>query len=238
MLTKLRLSGPVLILVAAICAIATSGVQAGQTDVGKQPASIFVHSEAGQNHVLSISNTSGGKFSLVCPTATFEGTTQGQQVNEATFTPTYSAGVSGGCSAFGVASQPVANGCKYTITGAAQPANTGLIDVVGCTSGKVMETKTAICTVDLLEQNGLSHVVTTNISSQEVTLSATLTGVTVRQTGAACPDGNNHLGTSGSTSGSTILIAREDKGGSLVTKHGHQYQELAQTGALTTVAST
>lgn len=218
----------------ATSALAASAVQAGQLDVGVQPASIFGHSEPAQSHILTYTDTKGNKFTTSCPTASFEGTTQGKLINEATVTATYGPS----CTAFGVASQVLMNGCKYTITGSGHAANTATVDIVGCTAGKTIEKRTAICTLDIPEQNGLSHIVGTNVNAQQVTLSATISGITVRQTGAACPDGNNHVSSTGSFTGNTLVVARTHGPNFVVTEHNHQFTKLAQTGAQTTIAAT
>lgn len=234
---KVKLLGSIVVAIAAMSSFAASA-QAGQLDIGQQPAVIFGHSEPNQAHVHTGTSTAGGKFNTSCPTASFEGTTQGQLINEATVTATYSGNaITPNCTGFGVAMTVRMNGCKYTITGAG-PANTALVDIVGCTAGKPIEKITAICTVDVPEQNGLSHIVATNLNAQQITVSATVTGITVRQTGAACPDGNNHVSTNGSFTGNTLVVARAHKGGSQVTEHTHQFQKLAQTGAQTTLAAT
>ena len=230
---KNRISGALIVAVVALGAFGAPGAQAGGLDFGTQPAVLFGHSEAGQNHVVTLTATNQSKFNFACSTGSYEGTMQGLSVNEKTVTSTFS-----GCTAFGVQSQILFNGCKYTITGAGHAANTATIDIVGCTSGKQIEIKTAVCTMDIPEQNGISHVVATNLGGNEVTLSATMSGLSLRQTGAACPDGNGHQSTSGSATGNTIMKARVDVGGHVVTKHSHQYQELTQTGAQVSLTST
>ena len=246
MISKLNALGLAVLAMAAMSAFAASAAQAGEFDIGVQPASLFAVNEAGQIHQLQITSTAGGKFNTNCPNASLEGTTQGQKINEATATATYGPN----CTAFGVAAQVVMNGCKYTITGTTHiiqgqqtihvvhPANTAVVDVVGCTQGKSIEIKTAICTLDIPQQNELSHIIGSNVNAQQVTLAATVSGITVRQTGAACPDGNNHVSTTGAFVGNTLGVGRSDVGGSQVTKHSHQYQELSQAGAQTTIAST
>jgi len=230
---KIKALALALFVIMAASAIAVAVAQAGQSDIGAQPAVLSGQVEEGQKAILTLTSTSGSNFSSSCTTNSGEGTTVGQQVNEATATVTLS-----GCTIFGVAAQVLMNGCKFTSTGAGQPANTAIIDIVGCTSGKQIEKRTAICTLHFPEQNGLSHVVGSNLSPQEVTASATITGIKVQQTGAACPDGNNHTSTNVSLSGNGIGKARVDVGGTQVTKHNHQYVELSQAGAQTTVAST
>ena len=216
----------------AIGALAATAAQAGEFDFGTQPAALFAVNEG--VHQLQITSTSGGNFNTNCPNASLEGTTQGQKIDEATVTATYGPG----CTAFGVAAQVVMNGCKYTITGFAQLPQTGIVDVVGCTSNKSIEIKTAICTLDIPQQNSLSHIVGSNLNAQQVTLAATVKGITVRQTGAACPDGNQHVNTTGAFTGNTIGVARFDTGAFQVTRHSHQYVELSQFGAQTTLAAT
>ena len=239
MTSKIKALGLAVVAIAAMSVFAMPAAQAAKLDIGATPASIFAHSEVNQVHQATLTSTSGTKFITTCPTASFEGTTQGQSIEEATVTATYSGNTqTPNCTAFGVASQILMNGCKYTFTGSGQPSGTLLMDIVGCTSGKSIEKKTAICTIDIPEQNGLSHIVGTKLSAQEVTLSMTISNMTMRQTGAACPDGNNHLGFGGSLSGNTILKARVDTGCTQVTKHSHQYCELGQAGAQTTIELT
>jgi hypothetical protein len=234
MIGKLKTLGLAVLAIAAISAFAVPAAQAGELDIGLQPASLFAQIEAGQAHTFVLQQTnSQNEFPTRCTTATLEGTTVGLKINEATFTPTYS-----NCTDFGVASQALMNGCKYTLTGAGQPANTFLFDIVGCTIGKQMEKKTAICNLHVPEQTGLAHIVANNINAQQVTLSMTVTGIKVQQTGAACPDGNLHTGTNVRFTGSTLLVARKDEGAILVTKHNHQYEELKQNGVQTTIQST
>lgn len=227
MIGKIKALGLAFVVTAAMSAVAASAAQAGSFDIGAQPAVIKGHSEAGQQHLLSVTRTAGGVFNATCKTASFEGTSQGQSISEATITPTYgeSEGAPTGCTLFGQSSVVKMNGCKFTITGSGQPSNTYLLDIVGCTSGKQIETKTAVCTFHIPEQNGLSHVVATNIGINEITLEATLTTITFTQTGAACPDGNNHQSTSASIQGNTIMKAFKDSGTKQVTKHSHQYTE-------------
>jgi len=232
MISKIKTLGLAIVAIAAMSALAVPTAQAANLDIGRQPASIFAHSETSQVHALTLTSTSGSKFTTSCPTASLEGTTQGQNIQEATVTATYSGNTEvPNCTAFGTTSQVLMNGCKYTITGSGQPAGTVLVDITGCTEGKSIEIKTAICTLDIVQQNGLSHIVGSKLSQLELTLAATITNITVRQTGVACPDGNNHLGFGGSFTGNTIAKARFDLGGTQVTKHSHQYQELNQGGA-------
>ena len=221
-----------LVAASALSGLAASAAQAGALHVGVQPAVITGSLESGQTTALTLTSTGGSKFNSICQTHNLEATTQGLVVTELTATTTKT-----GCTAFGVAAQVLMNGCKDTFTGAGQPTNTWLVDIVGCTSGKSIEVRTAICTLDIPEQNGLSHAVTTSIAGSQVTLSTTISGTTVRQTGAACPDGNNHVSTAGSTTGNFILAARVDEAGPTVTKHGHHYQEF-KDGAQVALVST
>jgi len=236
---KIKALGLAVVAIAAMSVFAMPAAQAAKLDIGATPASIFAHSEVNQVHAWTLTSTSGTKFVTRCPTASFEGTTQGQSIEEATVTPTYSGNTQvTNCTHFGVAAQTLMNGCKYTFTGSGQPSVTLRVDIVGCTSGKSIEKKTAVCTIDIPEQNGLSHIVGTKLSSQEATLAMTISNITMRQTGAACPDGNNHLAFNGTFEGNTILTARVDVGGTVVTKHSHQYQELSQAGAQTAIELT
>lgn len=181
--------------------------------------------------------TPAGQIEGVCNFATFEGTTQGQiGVKEITVTPTYGKpGVQGwpegGCFAGNpfVAPKFQMNGCKYTLTGEGQSEQTFKVDIVGCTAGKSMQITSPFCTLDIPEQNGLSHVAATNIGGfTEVTLQMTLAGITTIQTGAGCPNGNGWISTGLSFNGNTVVKAFNDSGSVQVTKHGHQYAEVVE----------
>lgn len=231
MISKIKALGLAFVAITALSAMAASAAQAGAFDIGAQPAVVKGQSEG--THTLTVTTTGGAKTTASCPAASFEGTSVGQNINEATITPTYGPN----CKLFGIASEVKMNGCKFTITGAGQAANTTLVDIVGCTVGKQIETVSAVCVFHIPEQNGLSHIVATNIGSNEVTLEATLTSITFTQTGAACPDGNNHQSKTATISGNTIIKAFKHGGTKQLTKHGHQYNETTageQVSLLTT----
>ena len=239
MTSKIKALGLAVVAIAAMSVFAMPAAQAAKLDIGATPASVFAQTEANQAASFTLTSAGGSKFAISCPMATLEGTTQGQSIEEATFTPTFSGNAqTPNCTAFGVAAQVLMNGCKFTFTASGQPSGTLLIDIVGCTTGTLVEIKTAICKLDVLPQNGLSHIVGSKLSSQEATLSASVSNITVLQTGAACPDGNNHHSSSLSAILNAIMRAYLDSGGTQVTKHSHQYQELAQTGARTTIELT
>lgn len=204
--------------VAALSAMAATAANAGTLHIGSSPAVVTGHSEK----LVLILFPEG--FSVVCDTDTLEATVQQPQatqtIHELTLTETHQL-----CKLFGISATVQMNGCKRTLTGSGQPANTAVFDIVGCTSGKQIQIKTAVCTVDIPEQNGLSHLVASNIGANEVNLQAKVSGTTAVQTGAACPGGNNKHTATASSSGSWILKAFQDAGTDQVTKHGHQYVE-------------
>lgn len=239
MATKLKHLVLAMLSIAALSAVGASSAQAGAFDIYANPGVITGHSDPKpgggfQEHVFALHTTGGGVPQIKCPTASSEGTSHQvvggvtpipQVVNHLTLTPTYGPG----CTAFGgMAAQIVMNGCKYTLTGAGQPAGTFLLDVTGCTAGKSMEIITPICTLDVLQHHQIPHVVGQTVFTegqpQEVTLGMTLR-LTVLQTGAACPDGNNHLSTNLTLGGNTVLKAYQDVASVQVLKHGHQYSE-------------
>jgi hypothetical protein len=238
MTNKIKALGLAFVAIAAMSAIAAQAAQAGSFDIGVQPAVITGHSEEGQKDIFTVQSTNGNKFDAVC-THSLEATTQGlQNVQEITATTTKT-----GCTLFGMAAQVRMNGCKDTFTGAGQPANTFLLDIVGCTvATPYIQIQTAICQIRIPEQNGISHVVGSNLQTgigqpHEVTLTTTASGITITQIGAGCPDGNNHHSQNGSSQGNMILKAFQDLGGHLVTKHAHQYIELTD-GAQVNLTST
>jgi hypothetical protein len=212
-------------VIATVAGVAAApSVHAGHLDIGASPAVVSGHAEAGQQHILTIPG-SGSSFNVICNSATLEGGTTGTPLDELTVTPTF-----GGCRLAGSLVTVQMNGCRYTFTGIGQPTHTFSTDIVGCTAGKQIQIKWALCTVDIPQQNGLAHLVASNtgLEGNEVTLSATMAGITNLQTGLACPAGNNAHGQTMSFSGNTTLKAFTDgkQGGqSPVIKHGHEYVE-------------
>jgi hypothetical protein len=159
MTDKRKILGLALVAATAISGFAASASMAGTLHVGANPAVITGHSdpkEGGglQPHLLSLD----GGISVSCATVTVEGTVQQtgvqtQTIQEGTITPTYQQ-----CTVMGQLATVQMNGCKYTITGAGQAANTALVDIAGCTAGKQITIAVMGCTVSIPEQNGLSHV--------------------------------------------------------------------------------
>jgi hypothetical protein len=233
MIPTLRILGLAALIVAALCMIASSTAAAGTLDIGADPAVLNGVSEGEQRlTVKKQTPEAGGEFSALCQSAAFEGTVEqdgsgSQQTEEATITPTFgnSESTSNGCQLFGQQAQVRLNGCKYTLTGAGQPANTFLVDIVGCTAGKQITFQAASCQLAIPEQNGLSHVVTKTLggSPAKATFESTLSGITHSQAGGACPDGSHH-GTNVSLSGSAVVEARENGESKQATVKGHQYQ--------------
>ena len=235
MMRKVKLLGVALAAVTALNVSAASLTHAAEFDFGASPGVVTGLNEAGQQHILQIPNPPGASFNAMCGEASLEGGTFGKFASDITVTPTYSS-----CKLAGTFAIWQMNGCKYTLTGSGHFARTFTVDIVGCTSGKQIQIKTALCTVDIPEQNGLSHLVGTNLpGALEITLEATVTGITSVQTGAACPGGNNKHSTSGSFSGNTIVgsFIDEKQGIQLgIEKHGHEYfEEIPGSPALTTV---
>jgi hypothetical protein len=211
--------------------------QAGSLDIGANPAILVGHNEVGKGIALSLTFTKTDAqlgFAL-CTTASYEGTVQQlpqqptQNAAEATITPTYGKTQTGlnECVVGNLGEAQIKmNGCKYTLTGTGQAANTFQVDIAGCTAGKQIEIKATGCTLHIGEHSGLSHVVAANVAGgQEITLQVKMSPIKILQTGAACPDGNNHQSTDGLLQGNILVKAFKDAGNTTVTKHGHQYQE-------------
>jgi hypothetical protein len=243
MTSKIKALGLALVAVAAMSAVAASATQAGSFDVGAQPAIVSGHDEEAQDHLFTITPTDKQKppLKISCSTGWIEAATVGQQsLQEATGTATYG----GDCKLGSVAVQVRLNGCKYTLTGSGQPANTATVDIVGCTQPMTGITITPFigCQFRIPEQNGLSHVVgkepnpTTN--PHTVTLEVTISGITVHQSGTGCPDCSGHLGTNGSFQGNTILKATQHDGSVQVTEHNHKFDKFNITGAQVSLTST
>jgi hypothetical protein len=229
MISRIKTLGLILVAMAAFSGAAASLAQAGKFDVGASPAVITASNESGQEVLLSITSPPG-EGSVKCKSATLEGTTEGTTVEEATVTPTFGSGKGNpeevqGCTLFGLKAQVLTNGCKFTLKGAGQGANTTLVDIVGCTEGKKIEISTIGCKVTVGQQSGLSHIVGTNIAGEkEVTLVATLGGVTTTQTGVGCLK-NGETAANADFFGSYIAKAFKDLGSEQVTLHKHQYNK-------------
>jgi hypothetical protein len=225
---KIKALGIAFIAIAAISSLAVSSAQAGTVHIEPNPAVVTGHIETGQQHKLQIPAVPN-PFNSVCDVSTIEATVhqvvsqttpKTQTVHDITATPSYSS-----CKLAGTNAQVTMNGCHYTLTGAGQPALTALVDVICTTPGKQIEIRTAICTVHIPAQNGLSHITFVNQAGNKITANATVGGITAVQTGAACPGGNNAHTNAASFTGNTLLNAFEDQG--LIEKvqphDGHQY---------------
>jgi hypothetical protein len=230
---KIKILGLIIVAIVATNALAAAVAQGGSLDIGANPAVLKSTNEPGSPFIYTLASTGSSNFNVLCASTTFAGTTQGQNIQDVTVTPTFS-----GCVLYGQGATVLFNGCKFTFTGGAQAANTFLIDTVACTAGKSIEIRSPLCTYHLPEQLGLSHAVGTNIGGgKEVTLSATVTSITVTQTGAACPDGNKHHSNRSSFTFNWIVKAFKDAGTTQITTHSHQYGE-SVSGEQVTLVST
>ncbi len=223
------------IAVTAIGAAGALGAQAASFDIGASPAVLTGHSdpkEGGgfQEHRFTLQPTKIKATWFQCPTASFEAKTQGQMLlNDLTLTPTYGPGCEmrekeqgiGGMASIQM------NGCKYTVRGEGQPANTGLVDIVSCTAGKQILLQSLFCTYEIPAQNGIGHVVSKAIGSGEITMQWTLTGITMTQSGSFCATGDpkGHHSSAVSFAGSTVVKAFKSNGTQTVLKHNHMYEE-------------
>ena len=235
---KIKALGLAFAAVAAVSTMSSSAAHAGSFDIGAQPAILSGHDEENQNHVFSLEETDGGSGSAVCQTAWLEATTQGQSgVTDVTATATYG----GQCLFAGLAAQVRLNGCKYTFTGAGQPANEGVTDIVGCTNATTGITITVpSCQLRIPQQNGVVPWVLIGIIPLFIVsrLLFTQAPFTVHQSGLACPDGNGHKGQNAALEGSTIIKATEENGSSQVTEHGHQFSKFSTSGTQVSVQPT
>jgi hypothetical protein len=229
MIHRSKALGLALIAVAALSGVAASMAQAGSFDVGSSPAVLTASNEIGQEVFFTIT-IAQGSGSFKCKSSTFEGTTQGTTAEEATVTPTFGTGKGNpeevqGCTLFGLKAQVLTNGCKFTITGAGQLANTANLDIVGCTEGKKIEIINSGCVITIGQQGPLSKIVATNIAGEkEVTLAMSLGAITTTQTGVGCLS-NGQTAANGSFTGNYIAKAFKDNGSEQVTLHKHQYSK-------------
>jgi hypothetical protein len=176
MTRNLKALGLSLVALVAVSAIAASAAQAGSLDVGANPAWLTAEQAAGLA-VPKLTLTASGLV-VKCQAARLEATTQAANVQEATAIPSYS---DPGCTFGGTSMTVDVNGCKYTITGAGEPALTAKLDIVGCESGKHLTVTQGTCELTIPEQNGLSHVVFSNVAGSKPThavISVTFQGIT------------------------------------------------------------
>jgi hypothetical protein len=242
MIGKIKTLGLAFVALTAMSAVTASAVQASSLHLGASPAVLTGHSDPKvgggfQQHILQIPGTGeSAPFNSICDTASFEGTIQGQTVTEGTVTATYSQ-----CKLAGTAATVQMNGCKYTltgITGQGLAPRTFNADIVGCTAGKQIQIKTAVCTVDIPEQNNLSHLTANNEANNHLTVIATVTGITAKQTGAACPGGPEHHATNASFTGNTTVTGFVHKGTEQVTEHGHQFAKVKHANEAISLVAT
>ncbi len=178
------------------------------------------HNESKQNFVFGV-QIGEGFSTMSCSSASIEGTTEGQAVDDITVTPAFA-----GCTyAFGTV-QIIMNGCKFTFTGEGTPAGTFNLDIVGCTTGKQIEVKVSLleCTFLVPEQEELAHVVGKNLAGGQVTMEMTLSEIFTVQKGIFCPNDPGHE--SHAVLGGNMLVnAYKDAGAKEVTVNEHKFSE-------------
>lgn len=219
----------------ALMAIAAVGAFSASYAMGSELHFYNSTNVTGEQVELNSFTTDAG--TVQCTQATFEGTlVESAEMNELTLT-----GTNTGCQGFG---QPAAidmNGCKYTVTGAAQPAQTAVVDITGCTTGKSIEiTAGGVCRMSIPEQHGLNHITFEGVSgTKHVKAKATIQGISYISHGPLCPNlaSSTPLKQNGQYTGQITVKALDDIGSELVTHNGHQYNKLKcgdQIGLLVT----
>jgi hypothetical protein len=235
MLKKASAGG--LVLLALVMATGGATARAGALDVGASPAILYGSDDVLQSpsqHVFQFGVTN----TVLCEAGFLEGTIQGQNINEALITPTY--GLEEHCTVF-LETKVQMNGCKFTLTGSGQPANTFLVDIVACTTGKQIKVQVPVygCVFSIPEQSGLSHVVAkTGLDSggvSDLTLETTLTGIKYKKEAGICSGPAE--GTDATIKGNTLVQAYKEAGTRHVNKSGHTYSELIR-GAKVSLTST
>ena len=218
MTRNLKALGLALIAMLAISAVASSAAQAAPGELHSEVA-------AGKTSAIltgvnvGIHQMTVKGFTLKCEYANVEGTVA-KTTTDATVTPEYDI-----CFYGGLKAEVKMNGCKYTLTGAAD--FTANLDITGCTSGKSIEVIDPICTITIPEQKGLSHVVFANKPGppKHIEASSTVTGVTYIGDGMLCGQAGGHHA-DGTLTGSTTIKAYEDEGlHEPITIDGHQFQQ-------------
>ena len=242
MTRKIKSLALAFVTIAAMSMIAASGAQAGTLDHGGGASVSIFGSKLAQGSANTFT-TSHGSFS--CQQPTFEGTGGASPLHQLEVTATYH-----GCLCFGLACTIDMNGCKYTITGAGQAANTSVVQITGCTAGKTIEITAFNCVITVPEQTLTGHLVAAAAQQpppDDITVQATgITTIKYQSHGLGCPNAHQAPQTqqteNGQFQGQTTVQARVDGGTLCPTQSpagtGHQHVPLSQAGALVNLTTT
>jgi hypothetical protein len=215
MTRKIKALGLAFVAVAAMSMVAAGGAQASELHAATAGANTVITAEqyvGGQQNASRLTPPNG--IPVVCTQAHFD--TVGLQKNadavpkttqQITLTPQFT-----GCVLAGQPETTKMNGCKWTLTGAGQPANTAKVDIVGCTAGKQIVINAAgLCEIRTPEQATGGHI-TFAQTGQDVTATIRLTGIAYQVTGPLCGHTNNVTTVDGEYQGTVTVRAFEDNG--------------------------
>jgi hypothetical protein len=224
MIGKIKVLGLSFVVLIAVSAMGAAGAQATRAHLQQSPAVVTGYIEAQQQHILTIPGKEPGEFfNGVCDGSTVEATFTTLTPQEATATPQYN----GSCKLAGTMALVTVNGCHFRLFSAGTPASTQTANAdIVCPTGKPIQIKTALCTVDIPAQTNKAHVTFVNQFNNYVTASSKVSGITTVQTGAACLGGNNAHSNAASFSGNTTLTAFAHSGDASKAKDpvdGHEY---------------
>jgi hypothetical protein len=230
MTRKIKTLGLALVAFAAMSVVAAGGAQAAELHANA-PTTAAIFGQQTTQHQFTID-----AGIVKCNQALFEGLATGGGQTQTTAQELQITGTYTGCNISGLASTVDMNGCKFTITGAGQAAETVQVDITGCTAGKTIEVTSNPCVVTVPEQHNLSHIVFQDtpaaVPKPVVHASITISGITY-QTHGLCPNtASDHTATTttGTYNGSATFLARKHVGGQAASHNGHSYQKLLQTG--------
>jgi hypothetical protein len=240
MTRKIKALGLAFVAVAAMSMVAAGGAQASELHAATVGANTVLTGEqyaGGQQNTFRITAPNG--VPVVCTQAHLD--TVGLQISSNALPKTTQHGtLTGQYTGCTLAGQPATikmNGCRYTLTGAGQPANTAKVDVVGCTAGKQIVINAAgLCEIRVPEQATGGHI-TFAQTVQDVTATIRLTGIAYQVTGPLCGHTNNVTTVDGEYQGTVTVRAFEDNGTVNKQHEGHTALIRSSTGnpvALTT----
>jgi phosphate-selective porin len=183
--------------VVAILAVSAMAAQAAS-------AAAF-NSEAAET-TLTGSQTTTNEFSVTsgivkCSKAEFDGTQVGTTAEMVVVHPSYS-----GCKLAGIAATVNTTGCNYTFEKTTGNTTEGIIAdvVIECEAGHDISVTKEGCTVTVPGGQTLAHVKITNSSPEtDVTINATVAGITYEEIGAPCASPGHH--TNGTYTGSATI---------------------------------
>jgi hypothetical protein len=242
MTRNIKVLGLAFVAVAAMSMVAAGGAQAAQLHAATVGANVYLTAEqyaGGQAHVFRLTPPTGP--TTTCTQVHFDAVGLQKEADPVpkttqhfTLTPQYT-----GCTGFGQPAAVQMNGCKWTLTGTGQAANTWAVDVVGCTAGKqIVDSTGGFCEIKTPEQSTIGGHITFAQTGTDITGQITLTGIKYQVAGPLCGHTNNVTTSDGEYQGSVTARAFEDAGDTQKEHNGHKATLRARGAGPVTLTTT